>query len=265
MGDARATQTLSRGRVHEGPARPTVRHQPRPSKPTKLDPFKALIRTRLEEFPELTVFDFADGGLSLSSTCLHPGEPPPSPHPILGSPSVSRPADGPGGTSAKLASTPAPGAWGSSRSVRISSARLLARIYELLPLLCPACAPPRVQLDFDQPRSARRRQKSTFDPSDPEPLQAGLRPVSSGPLGRLIPSPASGRGPHSPLNKQGSGAFQYRGFGGVMQRFPSCRTLSTLTRLRLRQPEPRGRIVSYPKVGVNLVTRAVHVGATTVS
>ena len=31
-----------------------VRYRPRPSKPTKLDPFKALIRTRLEEFPELT-------------------------------------------------------------------------------------------------------------------------------------------------------------------------------------------------------------------
>ncbi|MEX1258765.1 MAG: hypothetical protein WEG36_14210 [Gemmatimonadota bacterium] len=87
---------------------------------------------------------------------------------------------------------------GTSGSARISWARLLARIYEVLPLLCPACggemrvlsfitgpptvqaillhlalphrpppltparAPPQAELDFDQ--------TSAFDPSDPEPL-----------------------------------------------------------------------------------------------
>lgn len=32
----------------------SVRYTPRPSKPTKLDPYKPMIRSRLAEFPELS-------------------------------------------------------------------------------------------------------------------------------------------------------------------------------------------------------------------
>ncbi len=118
--------------------------------------------------------------------------------PMLEEPELARLAAGTGGTTTKPASTCEPEASGTNRSARISWARLLARIYEVLPLLCPACrgemrvisfitdtptvetilhhlalpyrpppltparAPPQAELDFDQ--------TSAFDPSDPEPL-----------------------------------------------------------------------------------------------
>jgi len=117
---------------------------------------------------------------------------------MLEEPELAGPANGPEGTTGKPASTPLPEPCGTSDSARTSWARLLARIYEVLPLLCPACggemrvlsfitdpptvqaillhlalphwpspltparAPPQAELDFDR--------TSAFDTSDPEPL-----------------------------------------------------------------------------------------------
>jgi hypothetical protein len=110
---------------------------------------------------------------------------------------LSRPSEFPGSAATRPASTPTPAGRGLLGSLRMSWAQLLARIYEVLPLLCPACggemkvisfitdpstvqtillhlelphrpprvsparAPPQTELSFDQ--------TPTFDPSDPEP------------------------------------------------------------------------------------------------
>jgi hypothetical protein len=75
-----------------------------------------------------------------------------------------------------------------SRSARISWARLLARIYEVLPLLCPACGGEMKVLSFitdphtvqailpRRPSSSSIRRPPSTRPT-PAPPRPGLRPV----------------------------------------------------------------------------------------